>query len=48
MSVAHFDHVGPWTFDDLETLPDDGWRYEVVDGALLMTLVIDVDALSNL
>jgi Uma2 family endonuclease len=37
MSVAHFDHVGPWTFDDLETLPDDGWRYEVVDGALLMT-----------
>ncbi|MDX6200328.1 MAG: hypothetical protein QOJ79_3479 [Actinomycetota bacterium] len=37
MSVAHFDHVGPWTFDDLEKLPDDGWRYEVVDGALLMT-----------
>jgi Uma2 family endonuclease len=37
MSVAHFDHVGPWTFDDLQTLPDDGWRYEVVDGALLMT-----------
>ena len=37
MSVVHFDHEGPWTFDDLESLPDDGWRYEVVDGALLMT-----------
>lgn len=37
MSVAHFEHAGPWTFDDLEKLPDDGWRYEVVDGALLMT-----------
>lgn len=37
MSVAHINHVGPWTFDDLEQLPDDDWRYEVVDGALLMT-----------
>ena len=37
MSAAHFEHAGPWTFDDLEKLPDDGWRYEVVDGALLMT-----------
>ena len=37
MSVAHFDHIGPWMFDDLEQLPDDEWRYEVVDGALLMT-----------
>lgn len=37
MSVAAIDHVGPWTFDDLEQLPDNGWRYEVVDGALLMT-----------
>lgn len=37
MAVAASVHDRPWTFDDLEQLPDDGWRYEVVDGALLMT-----------
>ena len=37
MSVAALEHEGPWTFDDLDKLPDNGWRYEVVDGALLMT-----------
>jgi Uma2 family endonuclease len=37
MSVAPLAHVGPWTFDDLDQLPEDDWRYEVVDGALLMT-----------
>ncbi len=37
MSVAPLHRAGPWTFDDLDQLPDDGWRYEVVDGALLMT-----------
>lgn len=37
MAVAALEHSGPWTFDDLEQLPDNGWRYEVVDGALLMT-----------
>lgn len=37
MSVAPLHRIGPWTFDDLEQLPDDDWRYEVVDGALLMT-----------
>lgn len=26
-----------WTVDDLERLPDDGLRYELVDGALLVT-----------
>jgi Uma2 family endonuclease len=26
-----------WTVDDLELLPDDGLRYELVDGALLVT-----------
>ncbi len=37
MSVAPLHGAGPWSFDDLDQLPDDGWRYEVVDGALLMT-----------
>lgn len=32
-----FDHVGPWRFDQLDDLPDDGRRYEVVDGALVVT-----------
>jgi Uma2 family endonuclease len=27
----------PWTVADLEELPDDGNRYEVVDGQLLVT-----------
>ncbi|PPK92147.1 Uma2 family endonuclease [Kineococcus xinjiangensis] len=26
-----------WTFDDLERLPDDGRRYEIVDGVLVAT-----------
>lgn len=26
-----------WTFDDLEDLPDDGNRYEVIDGELFVT-----------
>ena len=26
-----------WTFDDLEHLPDDGRRYEIVDGGLFVT-----------
>ena len=32
-----FDHAGPWAFDDLADLPDDGRRYEVVDGSLLVS-----------
>jgi hypothetical protein len=28
---------GRWTYADWEVLPDDGNRYEVVDGALYMT-----------
>ena len=32
-----FEHDGPWRFDELAGLPDDGRRYEVVDGALLVT-----------
>ena len=27
---------GPWTVDDLESFPDDGLRYELVDGTLLV------------
>ena len=27
----------PWTLADLESLPDDGNRYEIVDGSLLMS-----------
>ena len=37
MSLAPLDHSGPWTFAELESLPDDGQRYEVVDGALLVS-----------
>ena len=35
MSIS--DHVGPWRFDELADLPDDGRRYEVVDGALVVS-----------
>jgi Uma2 family endonuclease len=35
MSVA-YEHAGPWTVDDVLALPDDGNRYEVVDGALIV------------
>lgn len=31
------DQAGPWRFDELADLPDDGRRYEVVDGGLLVT-----------
>jgi Uma2 family endonuclease len=27
----------PWTYDDLELLPDNGARYEIIDGNLEMT-----------
>lgn len=35
MTVLPRDH--PWTVADLETLPDDGLRYELVDGTLLVS-----------
>jgi Uma2 family endonuclease len=28
---------GQWTYEDWERLPEDGWRYEVIDGVLHMT-----------
>src|SRR4029077_12961539 len=32
------DHIsGEWTVDALETLPDNGLRYEILDGTLLVT-----------
>jgi Uma2 family endonuclease len=31
-----------WTIDDLETLPDDGNRYEIFDGSLLVSPHADV------
>jgi len=33
------DDAGPgeWTIDDLDALPDDGLRYELVDGVLLVS-----------
>lgn len=27
---------GQWTYDDYKRLPDDGWRYEVIEGELRM------------
>ncbi len=35
MTVLPRDH--PWTVADLETLPDDGLRYELVDGMLVVS-----------
>lgn len=37
MSTSPLDRAGAWTFDDLVALPDDGRRYEVVDGLLLVS-----------
>lgn len=37
MDSIELDAGGPWTFDQLVRLPDDGRRYEVVDGHLVVT-----------
>jgi len=37
MSHSTLDLAGPWRFDQLDDLPDDGRRYEVVDGHLVVT-----------
>ncbi len=37
MSTSTLDPAGPWRFDQLVDLPDDGRRYEVVDGHLVVT-----------
>jgi Uma2 family endonuclease len=40
-SVGNVTHVLPWgkplTYDDLQTMADDGHRYELVDGTLIVT-----------
>lgn len=37
MDAASLDRAGPWAFADLVELPDDGRRYEVVDGLLVVS-----------
>ena len=38
LAVRHpTEHTGPLTFADLQQFPDDGLRYEIVDGVLLVT-----------
>ncbi|MDQ3095708.1 MAG: Uma2 family endonuclease [Actinomycetota bacterium] len=29
--------IEPWTFEDLQRLPESPWRFEIVDGGLVMT-----------
>jgi Uma2 family endonuclease len=41
MHMAHAARV--WTVDDLEHLPDDGRRYEVIDGELFVTPAPNLD-----
>ncbi len=44
MSFAFVDHVGPWTIEDVERLPDDGThtRYEILTtGVLSVTPALD-------
>jgi Uma2 family endonuclease len=36
-SVTTMPRAGDWTVDDLDQLPDDGLRYELVDGVLLVS-----------
>jgi Uma2 family endonuclease len=41
MTVTDFpvapEHADGWTVDDLDQLPDDGLRYELIDGSLLVS-----------
>jgi Uma2 family endonuclease len=37
LAVRHQQHVGPLTYDEVQQFPDDGYRYELVDGELLVT-----------
>ncbi len=46
--VTAADHVagpgqGNWTYEDYAAIPDDGKRYEVVDGVLFMTPAPDIE-----
>ncbi|MEX2290321.1 MAG: Uma2 family endonuclease [Mycobacteriales bacterium] len=37
MDTTQLEHAGAWRFDQLDGLPDDGRRYEVVDGLLVVS-----------
>ena len=37
LPLAALDPAGGWTVDDLDALPDDGLRRELVDGVLLVS-----------
>jgi Uma2 family endonuclease len=37
MAMAVPAHAGPWTEEDLVALPDDGQRYELLEGSLLVS-----------
>src|SRR5688572_451329 len=37
LALVRPDHGAAWTIDDLQRLPDDGFRYEIVDGSLLVS-----------
>jgi Uma2 family endonuclease len=37
VSTSEYPEQGKWTYDDWVRLPDDGTRYEVIDGELYMT-----------
>ena len=36
----HWPAQGAWTYDDYARLPDDGWRYEIIGGELLVIEVL--------
>jgi Uma2 family endonuclease len=37
MAMAMPAHLGPWTEQDLRAMPDDGRRYEIVEGSLVVS-----------
>ncbi len=37
LSAVAVEHVGPWTVEELFTLPEDGQRHELIDGSLLVS-----------
>jgi Uma2 family endonuclease len=39
--LVHHEWGAPWTIDDLPHLPDDGHRYELLDGSLLVSPAAD-------
>ena len=41
--MAHMAMARLWTVDDVHALPDDGNRYEVIDGELLVTPAPSMD-----